>query len=330
MEQRQDLIESIFEIESKPAFEALALEVFRYQFAHNGVYNQFAAALNKTPDNVKEVIDVPFLPIELYKQFEVKSFSVEALMRFLSSGTTAHTRSIHYVHDVSVYERSIEKCFYNFFGNPQDFVILALLPSYLENAESSLIYMMHHLMQVSSESLGGFCGNDFNALKEKLTKCKQAKKNIFLIGTPFSLLSFGEQFAIDLSGHIVVETGGMKGQMKEIVREELHAGIKTFLKADKVISEYGMTEMFSQAWALDNGEFSFPPWASFFIVDPTDPFSFAESGTTGTLNIIDLANIDTCSFIATQDLALSTNNKSFSILGRVDHSDVRGCSQLML
>jgi len=317
--------DKIFSVD-KYSFDELALVIFRYQAENNPVYQQFIKYLHIKPSEVQKVSQIPFLPISLFKDHKIITGSAEEQKVFESSGTTGSIPSRHYVTDLEMYDRSLLEGFRLFFGEPDDYVFLALLPSYLEREQSSLTYMMQKLMDISGNEGNGFYLYDHDRLASKLSEALGSGKKIFFIGVSFALLDFAEAYHPDLSKCTVVETGGMKGRHKEMIREELHAHLRTAFGVEHILSEYGMTELLSQAYAKENGLFETPPWMRLYIRDTYDPFSYLAPGNSGGINVIDLANINSCSFIATQDLGKQWADGKTEILGRFDHSDIRGCS----
>lgn len=319
----------IFEISNKDEFELVALEVFQHQFSHNKVYREFCQFLERTPNLVKTLKEIPFLPIEFFKSKNIVSDPGTPEVTFTSSGTTGTTTSKHHVTDLKIYEESFLKAFTKFYGNPSDYIFLALLPSYLERKGSSLIYMVDHLIDKSGNQESGFYLDDLDALSQKLTSLDTEGKKVFLIGVSFALLDLIEKKQFRLQNTIVMETGGMKGRRKEMIREELHDHLKKSFGVKQIHSEYGMTELLSQAYSKGEGVFECPAWMDILIRDSEDALSYLPDGKTGGMNVIDLANINSCSFIATQDLGRIKNEK-IEILGRFDNSDVRGCNLLLL
>lgn len=319
----------IFEISNKDEFEVVALEVFQHQFSNNKVYREFCEFLKKTPKLVNTIKEIPFLPIEFFKTKDIVSDTITPEITFTSSGTTGTTTSKHHVTNLAIYEESFSKTFTEFYGNPSDYIFLALLPSYLERKGSSLIYMADHLIKRSGNKESGFYLNNLEELSEKLINLDTAGKKVFLIGVSFALLNLIEKKHFNLKNTVVMETGGMKGRRKEMIREELHQHLKTGFGVRKIHSEYGMTELLSQAYSKGEGIFDCPAWMRILIRDPEDALSLLPEGKTGGINVIDLANLNSCSFIATQDLGRVKNNK-VEILGRFDNSDVRGCNLLLL
>ena len=320
----------IFSISSAKQFEKMALKVFRHQYDHNLVYRQFCDFVKKDKQTVKSLKQIPFLPIQFFKSHDVVSTIDEPQAIFTSSGTTGSITSRHLVTDVSLYEQSYRQAFSQFYGNIEDYTVLALLPSYLERQGSSLIHMVEDLIQLSNNSNSGFYLNDYDALVSKLLEQERDNKNVLLIGVTFALLDLIEKQNFKLENTIIMETGGMKGRRKEMIREELHEILTQGFGVKAIHSEYGMTELLSQAYSLGNGIFECPSWMQIHIRDTEDPFSYISNGKTGGINVIDLANINSCSFIATQDLGKKYDNGSFEVLGRFDNSDIRGCNLMVL
>ncbi len=320
---------AIFSINTPKAFERLALQTFKYQYEHVSVYRNFSNALNKTPASVKKIAAIPFMPVAFFKTHSVLDASKTTEAIFTSSGTTGAVKSKHYVVDLGLYEMSFSKTFELFFGPVEDIVILALLPSYFNKERSSLIYMVDDLVRKSKNQHSGFFLNDTTRLIEKLNILEKEGRKTLLIGVSFALLDLIEEHSFRLNNTIIMETGGMKGRRKEMIREELHARLKKGFGVEKIYSEYGMTELLSQAYSSGDGIFKCPPWMKIFTRDTEDALSFVH-GKTGGINVIDLANKHSCSFIATQDLGKLHSNGSFEILGRFDTSDVRGCNLMVL
>ncbi len=319
----------ILNISSPEEFQQKALEVFNFQFDNNPVYRQFCKLLQKDPVEVKNLEDIPFLPIEFFKSHEVLSSKKTAEAIFTSSGTTGQQTSKHFVADTSLYVESFRKGFQQFYGDVEDYAILALLPSYLERKGSSLIYMVDDLIRSSNNPHSGFYLNETQALKNKIELLEDQKQKSLLIGVSFALLDFIEQFQFRLKYTTVMETGGMKGRRKEMIRTELHTILKEGFGVEKIHSEYGMTELLSQAYSSGQGIFECPPWMKILIRDPEDPLRLLPTGRSGGVNVIDLANIYSCSFIATQDLGKNIGAGKTEILGRFDTSDIRGCNLLI-
>jgi phenylacetate-coenzyme A ligase PaaK-like adenylate-forming protein len=308
----------------------MALKVFRYQYENNGVYREFCDFLKTDVQKVKTIQLIPFLPIQFFKSHEVVSNSNPIQTTFTSSGTTGMVTSKHLVTDVSIYEESYRKAFSQFYGNIEDYVVVALLPSYLEREGSSLIHMVDDLIQLSNQADSGFYLHNYDELIEKLIQLDQSGQNVILIGVTYALLDLIEKHSFQLENTIIMETGGMKGKRKEMIREELHQELCNGFGVKSIHSEYGMTELLSQAYSLGDGIFECPSWMQISIRDTEDALSYIRDGKTGGINVIDLANINSCSFIATQDLGKKYSNGSFEVLGRFDHSDIRGCNLMVV
>jgi phenylacetate-coenzyme A ligase PaaK-like adenylate-forming protein len=320
----------IFTISSQKQFEKVALKVFRFQYDNNQVYREFCELLKVEKGTVKSIEQIPFLPIQFFKSHDVLS-SIEKIQEvFTSSGTTGILTSKHLVTDISLYEQSCQNAFSQFYGNIEDYVVLGLLPSYLEREGSSLIYMVNDLIERSNNTNSGFYLNNYAELIDKLTELDASGQNVLLIGVTYALLDLLEQQRFQLKSTIVMETGGMKGKRKEMIREELHAVLCKGFGVKSIHSEYGMTELLSQAYSLGNGIFECPNWMSVLIRDTEDALTYIDNGKTGGINVIDLANINSCSFIATQDLGKKYPNNSFEVLGRFDNSDIRGCNLMVI
>ena len=320
----------IFQIGSKKEFEKITLKVFRFQYDNNSVYRDFCNYLKKDKTNVKRLEEIPFLPIQFFKSHEVLSSTEPIQTTFASSGTTGMSTSKHHVTDLEFYEDSYRLGFRQFYGNIEDYVVLALLPSYLEREGSSLIYMVDDLIQLSNNSESGFYLNNHEELIQKLIRLDNDGQNVILIGVTYALLDLIEQHKFKLKNTIIMETGGMKGRRKEIIREELHTILCEGFGVSEIHSEYGMTELLSQAYSLSEGIFECPSWMHIMIRDTEDALSYVKNGKTGGINVIDLANINSCSFIATQDLGKIVENNAFEVLGRFDNSDIRGCNLMVI
>lgn len=307
-----------------------AIELFCFQFESNPLYREFATQLKRTPEKVKRIEDIPFLPVEFFKTHKVVCKDNGKYDEvFLSSGTTGMEQSRHLVKDIKYYINSFEKSFRQFIGNPEEMIIMALLPSYLERKGSSLIYMMDFLIKKSPNAESGFYLHNMEELAEKLIKADNEGKKILLLGVSFALLDLVENYKFQLKNTIVMETGGMKGRRREMIREELHAILCDGFGVEKIWSEYGMTELLSQAYSKGDGLFESPPWMKILIRDVNDPFFYLIEGRTGGINIIDLANVNSCAFIATKDLGKIHSSGKFEVLGRFDNSDIRGCNLLV-
>ncbi|WP_223032649.1 LuxE/PaaK family acyltransferase [Hanstruepera marina] len=322
--------QDIFSIQNEEDFNTLALKVFRYQFENNKVYRSFCDLINRHHSDVTKLEDVPFLPISFFKSHEVLSTRNSFEKTFTSSGTTGQSTSKHFVTDLDLYRKSFNTAFQEFYGNVKDYVILGLLPSYLEREGSSLIYMVDALIKASHHPESGFYLNNLKELKQTLIALESSGQKTLLIGVSFALLDLIEKYSFTLNNTIVMETGGMKGRRKEMIREELHDKLSKGFGVQHIHSEYGMTELLSQAYSNGNGIFKCPNWMKILTRDPEDALSIQKNGKTGGINIIDLANINSCSFIATQDLGVSYTDNSFEIIGRFDNSDIRGCNLMVL
>lgn len=325
----ENLVKEVFEINSEKEFEEIALKVFRFQANHVPVYKEFLKLLKVDAEKVIQLKDVPFLPVSVFKTHKVIATGEVPEIVFLSSGTTGMIQSKHHVSDVSIYKQSFISAFEKFYGSIGDYTILALLPSYLEREGSSLIYMVDELIKRSISKESGFYLHNLDELSEKLEVLDQQGKKVLLLGVSYALLDLVEQRNFDLKNVIIMETGGMKGKRKEMIKAELHGVLKSGFGVDGIHSEYGMTELLSQAYSLGNEHFHTPAWMSVMIRDVNDPFSYVADNTTGGINVIDLANIYSCSFIATQDLGKKKTDGTFEVLGRFDNSDIRGCNLLV-
>lgn len=319
----------IFSIQSDANFNDVALEIFRFQYKNNVVYREFVSGLKVQPGQVDNYLQIPFLPIEFFKTQKVVSVDTNNLNFFSSSGTTGMSTSKHYYENVDLYEKSFTNAFQQFYGDVSDYVILALLPSYLERKGSSLIYMVDFLIDKSGNKNSGFYLDSIDLLANELNALDSSGQKVLLIGVSFALLDLLEKHQFQLKNTTIMETGGMKGRRKELVREDLHALLKKGFGVNAIHSEYGMTELFSQAYSLGEGIFNTPPWMKIIVRDVNDPLALIGEGKTGGVNVIDLANIHSCSFIATQDLGKTCADGSFEVLGRFDESDIRGCNLLV-
>ena len=327
MNKLNDLEHKIFQIRNEKEFNDIAIFLFHYHYNNNKIYRQFVDNMTIAPVNeVKHYLDIPFLPIEFFKQHKVRTFAGEPETIFTSSSTTGTGESKHYVKKLEIYEKSFILSFENFFGKIKDCVLLALLPSYLERKGSSLIFMTEKLIQLTNNRVSGFYLNNYDELLNKLEILKRTKQKTILIGVSFALLDIAEKYRLNFPELSIIETGGMKGRRKEIIREDLHSKISKAFGTNKIHSEYGMTELLSQAYSLNKGLFKSPPWMKVLIRDINDPLAILKDSSTGGINIIDLANIYSCPFIATQDLGKLHQKESFEVLGRFDHSDTRGCN----
>ncbi len=321
---------TIFKIQTEQEFSDLALDIFNYQFKNNKVYRSFCDLLYKHPSDVKNIYDIPFLPIQFFKTHKVVSNHNPIRTTFTSSGTTGTMTSKHLVTDLNIYKSSFTKGFETFYGAIEDYVVLALLPSYLEREGSSLIYMVDAMIKQTKHPESGFYLNNLSELKNTLIKLDSQGKKVLLIGVSFALLDLIETYQFQLHNTIIMETGGMKGRRKELIREELHRTLKQGFGVETIHSEYGMTELLSQAYSKSNGLYNSPNWMRIVTRDTEDALSIQPAGKTGGINVIDLANINSCSFIATQDLGRVYHDGSFEVIGRFDHSDIRGCNLMVL
>lgn len=325
-------LKSIFDIQTEQDFLNASLKTFRYQYENVEVYRKFVDYLNINPDEVKSLDKIPFLPIEMFKNHQILDQNVTADLFFQSSGTTQMNLSKHCIANPELYEESIYKSFEQFIGKPEEFIFLGLLPSYLEKQNSSLIYMVDYLMKKSDKPENGYFLYNHSELFDLLSQLKD--KKVILFGVSFALLDFldtVESLNLSISESLnltVIETGGMKGRKEEMTKDELLKILQNGFNTDQIYSEYSMTELLSQAYSLGNNEYSCPNWMKIMVRNAEDPFSYEQEGRTGAINIIDLANTHSCSFIATQDLGKITGDK-FQVLGRIDHSDIRGCSLLV-
>ncbi len=321
---------AIFNIQTEHDFTTCALNVFRHQFYKNSVYRSFCDLLNIHPSDVKKITEIPFLPIQFFKSHQILSSKSPVEKIFTSSGTTGVTASKHLITELSWYQESYRKGFNHFYGTPSDYTILALLPNYLEREGSSLIYMVNDLITKSQNPASGFYLDNLSELSSRLKELDAKGGKILLIGVTFALLDLIEKEQFTLKNTIIMETGGMKGRRKELVREDLHKKLCDGFGVDKIHSEYGMTELLSQGYSKGNGVFDCPPWMKILARDTEDALTILDTKKTGGLNVIDLANFNSCSFIATQDLGKVHSNGFFEVLGRFDHSDIRGCNLLVV
>ncbi len=322
--------ETIFNIKSNEQFTKAALEVFKHQFKNNKVYRSFCDLINRHPSDVTKVAQIPFLPIEFFKLREVLSSTEKVEETFTSSGTTGSVTSKHFVTDINFYKQSYLNGFSHFYGNIKEYTVLALLPNYLERNGSSLVFMVDDLIAKSKNSDSGFYLNNLDELAKKIINLDKKGQKILLIGVSFALLDLIEKQQFKLKNTIIMETGGMKGRRKELIRNELHQLLQDGFGVDEIHSEYGMTELLSQAYSKGNGVFETPPWMKILTRDTEDALTILPTEKAGGINIIDLANYNSCSFIATQDLGKVYQNGTFEIIGRFDNSDIRGCNLMVL
>ncbi|MFB9051693.1 acyl transferase [Formosa undariae] len=322
--------QAIFNIKTEAQFNEHALNVFNFQFKNNRTYRSFCDLLYIHPSDIKHYKEIPFLPIEFFKTREILSSTEAVQCTFSSSGTTGSVTSKHLVTDVSVYEDSFRKGFTEAYGDIEDYVVLALLPSYLERNGSSLIYMVNDMINQSGHPESGFYLNNLSELESKLIELDSSGQKVLLIGVSFALLDLVEAHQFQLKHTIIMETGGMKGRRKELIRTELHDILKAGFGVNEIHSEYGMTELLSQGYSKGHGVFNCPPWMKILTRDPEDALTIQTEGKTGGINVIDLANINSCAFIATQDLGKITGDNEFEVIGRFDNSDIRGCNLMAL
>ncbi|HOT88143.1 MAG TPA: acyltransferase [Bacteroidales bacterium] len=322
---------SIFEINNENDFNELAIRVFQYQYQHIEIYTRYVNQICKDIRNITHYSQIPFLPISFFRTHPILATNKPAEAVFESSGTTGSIKSHHYVSDLSIYKKSALLSFERCYGAVSDYIFLALLPSYLERNNSSLVWMARLFMQESKYSSDcGFYLNNYDELLEKLKKLSENNSpKIILLGVSYALLDLAEKMKSPLNNVIVMETGGMKGQRKEIIREELHEILCQKMGVNFIHSEYGMTELLSQAYSKGKGIYKAPPWMKVLIRELNDPFSYVASGRQGGINIIDLANINSCSFISTEDIGKTTSDGCFDVLGRFDYSDTRGCNLMI-
>ena len=327
MVQRDAIVNNIFD--ETVSFDEKMKQVWNYQYQNNKIYNEWCSLMNCNSQTEQSFTNLPFLPISFFKTHKVISGTYIPEAIFESSGTTTTVNSQHFVKDISLYSQSFTHCFEMFYGNIKQWCIIGLLPSYLERKNSSLVVMVDALIKTSSNADSGFYLYEFEIVKELLIKLEKQNQKTLLIGVTFALLDLAEQFHLKLQHTAVMETGGMKGRRKELTREELHVQLEKSFGVNAIHSEYGMTELLSQAYSKGNGRFYCPPWMKILVRDEDDPVIVKEQGR-GIINVIDLANIDSCSFIATDDAGIVYEDGGFEVLGRVDNSDIRGCSLLAI
>lgn len=322
-------IEEIFNINSEEQFNELSLKIFRYQYKNIKVYQNYVDLIRKNNSKIEHYTEIPFLPIQFFKKFIIQNQNLSSEIIFKSSGTSSSDRSHHLIVDLQIYKKSSKTQFESFFSSLSDrIVVLGLLPSYLENGESSLIYMVRFFIEESKNEKSGFYLYNFEFLAELLENLEYEKNNVFLFGVSYALLDFSEQFPISLHTTKIIETGGMKGRKKEISKIELLQTLSKNFKTSSIYSEYGMTELLSQAYASIDGIYHTPKWEKVLIRKIDNPFQYESVGKIGGVNVIDLANLYSCSFIETQDLGKSTITGDFELVGRIENSDIRGCALL--
>ena len=320
-----DLKQKIFRNHNPSEFEDLAFEVFRYQFQHCPIYSDYTKALNR--EKPSSLSEIPFLPISFFKSYKIHSSSREGIDAVFKSSGTGGIRSRHYIQDLSLYEKSFFLAFQQYIGPPEKFVILGLLPNYIAQGDSSLVYMVSHLMRLSQSNCSQFILENTQEIPSLVAAARKEGRQALLFGVSYSLLDLID-LKIDLSGCKVIETGGMKGRRKELSKAKMHEFLVKELNITELYSEYGMTELLSQAYCKDDLVFSTPPWMKVLYRDQSDPLTIIDGETSSGINIIDLANINSCSFIATDDLGMKRNN-GFEIIGRIENSDIRGCNLLV-
>ncbi|NCC47005.1 MAG: acyl transferase [Bacteroidia bacterium] len=326
---QEQLQDEIFEISTQQEFEKKSLEIFQIQSKYCQPYNTYLSLLGVDPEKINTLQQIPFLPVQLFKNHNISCFNGQPQAIFTSSATTGMIPSKHPVKSLSLYSRSFTSAFRRFFGEPSGYNILALLPSYLEREGSSLVYMAQELICMSGKPHSGFYLYNFEELRNTLLQLKESNQKTILLGVTFALLDFAKDYRISYPNLTVVETGGMKGRGQELSRDKVHQLLTEQLGIQKVASEYGMAELLSQAWSLGDGLFDTPPWMDILIRDTSDPFKCLEDGKTGGVNIIDLANIYSCSFVQTEDMGKKEAGNSFRITGRINNSELRGCNLLL-
>ncbi|MCF6240433.1 MAG: acyltransferase [Bacteroidales bacterium] len=322
-------IQDIFSISNQNQFEALCFKAFDFQYKNNPVYRKYVNLCKKNQNKIDEIMDIPFLPIEFFKNHRIITGKSQEQITFLSSGTTGSVQSKHYVADLDIYRSSFLKGFQLFYGNIQEFVILALLPNYLERSGSSLVFMVEELIRQTNSPHSGFYLYNHTDLLEKIDFLQSSSKKVLLIGVSYALLDLPVVKREVFKGVWIMETGGMKGKRKEMTKKELHTALCEKFGVGEIHSEYGMTELLSQAYSKGKGIFQTPPWMKILIRDTYDPYSYHPAGKSGGINVIDLANIYSCPFIETKDIGKLYHNNTFEVLGRFDNSDIRGCNLLV-
>lgn len=327
----KELEQKVFALSNAKEFASIVWDLYQFQFYNNPVYHDYCKITGKTPETVKTILEIPFLPISFFKTHKVESTDFDPELIFKSSGTTGASTSTHFVKKAKLYERSFFEGFKRSYGDVRDYCIIGLLPSYLERGNSSLVYMVDQLIRASGCKESGFYLYDFKKLDANLRMLEASGRKTILIGVTYALLDFSEHYPQQLKHTILMETGGMKGRGREMTRAELYEALRKAFGVSHVHSEYGMTELLSQAYGID-GKFQTPPWMKILLRDETDPFLIYEPGlpASGAINIIDFANIYSCSFIATDDIGRNDPGRGFEVLGRMDHSDIRGCSLMVV
>lgn len=319
-----------FDSVNKTTFDSHALRLFAYQYEKNSIYRSYCNLINVDPSEVTDIKNIPFLPIQFFKTRNLNISKRPPKIRFTSSKTTGQTSSIHAINDLNLYIKSFNKTFNYFYGDIENYVLLALLPSYLERKGSSLVFMADYLIKKTKRLESGFYLNDLNALRKNIIELENKGQKTILLGVTFALLEVAEKYKWDLKNTIILETGGMKGMREEMVRSALHKKLKDEFNVTEIHSEYGMTELLSQAYSKSKGIFKCPPWMRVMTRSVEDPLQLLTNCKTGAINVIDLANLDSCAFIATQDLGKMNSDGSFEVLGRFDQADIRGCNLMVL
>lgn len=322
-------MDNIFFLKNKKEFDKIALKVFRFQYDNCETYRTYCDLLKIDKSQVKKIESIPFLPIQFFKSNKIVSNQEVVQQIFESSGTTGSQISKHFVTDIDIYNQSFRYGFSNFYGNIEDYCLLALLPNYLERENSSLVFMIKQLIEDSNHPDSGFYLDNYDDLISKIIKLEKEGQQTLLIGVSYALLDLIEKQKFQLKNTIIMETGGMKGRRKEMVKEELHDVLKSGFGVENIHSEYGMTELLSQAYSFGRGIYECPPWMHVMIRDTSSPLTYLNQQQTGGINIIDLANINSCSFIATEDLGKKINNDQFQVLGRFSEAEIRGCNLMV-
>lgn len=327
MESLNSFKSNVFRINNQN-FDVHALNLFRFQYRQNPVYKAFVDYLGVDPQRVKSVENIPFLPIRFFKEHKIVSADFTPQHVFESSGTSTTSTSRHYIEDLRYYAEIATSIFAHFFGNLHEAVVIGLLPSYLERQTSSLVFMVDHFIKITNHPASGFYLSDYKKLAATLSSLSLDRRPVFLFGVTFALLEFARIYRLKMKNLVVLETGGMKGRGREMIREELHGHLGNAFIGSRITSEYGMTELLSQAYLGREGYFQCPPWMRVFIRDVNDPFFYMKNGKTGVINVIDMANVHSCAFIETEDLGVM-DERGFNVLGRLDNSDMRGCNMLI-
>ncbi|MEA1874003.1 MAG: acyl transferase [Bacteroidota bacterium] len=318
----------IFDITDESAFNEIAIKLFSFQYQHNTIYNQYVNLLKINVSDIRHYRDIPCLPIDFFKNHKIMSGNFVPELEFHSSKTTGFQSSVHYVKDADLYKASLAKGFRQFLGDASEYSFFALLPSYLERKNASLVHMVKVLMEENPKQAGGFYLHNHDELVRNICKAQKQGKKIILWGVSFALLDLAETHSGEIRNIRIIETGGMKGRRKEITRESLHNSLTNAFSPISIDSEYGMTELLSQAWSINAGPFKTPPWMKILIRDMHDPFTYIDNGKSGLINVIDLSNIYSCAFIETQDVG-KLNTAGFEVLGRLDNSEIRGCNLMV-